>query len=89
MDYVTVDEELVFTDTVRQRCIAVVVSDDTTPEFDEEFNLTLQTEDDLVMFGTSQLTVMIPANDCKSNKVRRECLTGFTMRCLCSCGLRC
>lgn len=64
-DFITVDETLLFTDTISQMCVLVQVVNELTPEFDEAFSLMLSTDDNLVQFSIQTLVVTIPANDCE------------------------
>ena len=63
MDYVTISQQLVFTNLVRRLCFTIQVIDDTTPELAERFFVMLTSSDDLVQFGVSAIEVTIPIND--------------------------
>ena len=64
-DYVAVAEDLTFSASDTRICRDVTLVDDTTPEDDEDFTLTLTTTDVNVMLTPNEATVTISDNDSK------------------------
>lgn len=59
MDYVPINEELVFTLQARTRCVNLELVDDDIFEFQESFSIVLITSDSLVQFTSQILTVTV------------------------------